>query len=263
MLKGASCEWIRGQVRGCWRSPSSRRCWSRPAARLRNVEAVKDIYRGARNPRTDIDNIPSLEATVPNDSLILELARTTSVRQIVSGSQYVRGPEQKLFQIEQKNYRRFFPSPPTPPTPPPVPAPKPFLEKLELDTGYITFSGGVPVGGSSHLSLFPNGAFSFSGHFHVSGAPSYDVSLVWLLKSSTGTVFRLARGGRLHGFFEAGSRDFDWGDTGTNPALAGAWSDISAGYSWRWDSAVNIDLGALADEAIKRIGQVATVIALI
>jgi hypothetical protein len=148
---------------------------------------------------------------------------------------------------------------PAPDTPPPPPV----LEKIELDTGYIAFSGGVPVGGYSHLSLFPNGAFSFTGHFHVSGAPSYDTQLVWVVLSSGGTALTFSHKGRVHGTFEAGSRDDDWGDSGTNPALAAAWADISLGYSWRWSAGVNLDLGSMLDQAVKTVGQVATVVAIV
>ena len=77
------------------------------------------------------------------------------------------------------------------------------------DTGYITFSGGVPVGGYSNLVLYPNGAINFSGHAHVSGAPGYDYSFVWAVKDSNvpATVYVFAASGRLHGTFESGSRD--------------------------------------------------------
>jgi hypothetical protein len=151
----------------------------------------------------------------------------------------------------------FAPSPPLPPPPP-------LLDKLELDSGYITFSGGVPVGGYSHLTVFPNGAYSFTGHFHDSGATSYDMALVWVIRSGSGSAFTFAHSGRVHGTFESGSRDFDWGDSGTNPALAAAWEDISRnGFQWRWDASANFDLGALIDEAVKRVGQVASVIAIV
>lgn len=36
----------------------------------------------------------------------------------------------------------------------------------------ITFSGGVPVGGWYTLSVFPSGAYNYSGHVHVSGFPA-------------------------------------------------------------------------------------------
>jgi hypothetical protein len=146
--------------------------------------------------------------------------------------------------------------------PSPLLAP-PLLERLELDTGYIAFSGGVPVGGYSHLSLFPNGAFSFTGHFHVSGAPSYNMELVWVIRSKAGTVYTFAHGGRVHGTFEAGSRNDDWGNSNTNPALAAAWADISAGYSWRWNAGANLDIGSMVDQAVKAIGQVAAVVAIV
>jgi hypothetical protein len=143
------------------------------------------------------------------------------------------------------------------------PPPPPQLDKIELDTGYITFGGGVPVGGYSHLSLFPDGAYSFTGHFHDSGWPSYDTSLVWAVGSASGSVFTFSHKGRVHGTGESGSRDDDWGDSGTNPAIAAAWADLSAGYSYQWRAGVNIDIGAIADSAVKAIGAVATVIAII
>jgi hypothetical protein len=152
---------------------------------------------------------------------------------------------------------------PTPPQPPELPPPPPLLDKIELDTGYIAFSGGVPVGGYSHLSLFPDGAYSFSGHFHDSGWTSYDMELVWAIKSSTGTVFTFAHTGRVHGTGESGSRNDDWGNSGTNPALASAWADISAGYSWQWNAGANLDLGVMLDQAVKAVGAVAAVVAIV
>jgi hypothetical protein len=107
--------------------------------------------------------------------------------------------------------------------------------------------------------LFPNGAVSFTGHFHDSGAISYNTSFVWVVKSSTGTAFTFAHKGRVHGTFEPGSRDDDWGDSATNAALAAAWSDISAGYEATWSAGVNADIGQLVKEAV---GVAATVIAI-
>jgi hypothetical protein len=145
-----------------------------------------------------------------------------------------------------------------PEVPPPAPPP-PQLDQLQLDTGYIVFSSGVAVGGTSHLSLFPNGTYSFTGHFHESGATSHDVALVWVLRSASGTVFVFGREGRVHGTFESGSRDFDWGDSGTNPVLAAAWADLSIGYAWQWKASANADFGSLFDAAVKAVSAVGTV----
>jgi hypothetical protein len=137
------------------------------------------------------------------------------------------------------------------------------LEKLELDTGIIQFGGGVPVGGSSHLTLFPNGAFSFAGHFHDSGFPSYNTELVWIIRSATGTAFTFVHRGRVTGTYESGSRNDDWGESGTNAALGAAWADISAGYASQWNAGVNIDAGQLLDQTINIIGKVAKVVAVV
>jgi hypothetical protein len=147
--------------------------------------------------------------------------------------------------------------------PPMEPVSSRSLNKIELDTGSISFSNGVPVGASAHLSLFPNGAFSFTGHFHNSGAPSYNVEFVWVIRACSGTVFTFAHQGRVHGTFEAGSRNSDWGESGTNPALAQAWGALSSCNNWRWNAAANADLGALLDSAVKALGQTAAVIAIV
>ena len=121
------------------------------------------------------------------------------------------------------------------------------------DTGYITFSGGVPVGGYSNLVLYPNGAINFSGHAHVSGAPSYDYSFVWAVKDFNvpATVYVFAASGRLHGTFESGSRDYDWNQAPILPALAAGWPALERGWSWRWEARVSIDLGVFIDDIVR------------
>lgn len=199
---------------------------------------------------TELNRLQNVSQTVRggitvNRQPILESQRATTIADLVRESQ-----------------RIFLPSSPAP-SPPPSPPPPPELDKLELDTGSIGFNDGVAAGGNSHLSLFPNGAYSFTGHFHDSGAVSYDTSLVWVLKGNSGTAFTFSHKGRIHGTFEAGSRDDDWGESNTNAALAAAWSEISSGYTWHWEAAVNADFGSLIDAAVKAVGAVGTVIAVV
>lgn len=129
------------------------------------------------------------------------------------------------------------------------------------NTGPIVFGGGTPVGGWGQLTLFSNGAYNFSGHFHDSGATSYDTALVFAVKSWSGTVYTFAHKGRVHGTFEAGSRDDDWGDNGTHPALAQGWGDLWAG--WRWSARTNLDLGPIISDIIRAIGATGSVIAIV
>jgi hypothetical protein len=44
---------------------------------------------------------------------------------------------------------------------------------------------------------------------------------------------------------EAGSRDWNWGISQNNPALADLWASISQSYYWHWNAAVNADIGQL------------------
>ncbi|MEI1376575.1 hypothetical protein PQG02_18960 [Nostoc sp. UHCC 0926] len=153
---------------------------------------------------------------------------------------------------------------PSPSAPLPHPPPDPLLPNIELDTGTISFNNGVPVGGHAHLSLFADGAYSFTGNFHDSGATSYDTSLVFALKDNVhGSVFTFSHTGRTHGTFEAGSRDDNWGVSGTNPALAAAWGGISSSYSSSWNAGANLDLGGILDGAIKAVGLAGAVVAIL
>ena len=127
----------------------------------------------------------------------------------------------------------------------------------------IGFPDGVPVGGWANLTLFSNGAYNFSGHFHVSGAPSYNTGIAWLVKDSVGTIYQFARGGRVHGTFEAGSRDDDWNISGTNPAIAAGWDNLTRHWSYRWEARVDVNISAIVDDVKNAIGVVGAVIAIV
>jgi hypothetical protein len=151
-------------------------------------------------------------------------------------------------------------TPPPPPTPPAPPLP----EQLgPFDWHPIVFGGGVPVGGWAQLTLFRNGAVNYTGHFHVSGAPSYDVTCTFAVRASDGTVYTFTKTGRVHGTFEAGSRDFDWGDNPTNTAVGAGWGNLAAGWSWQARAGANADIGALVQSAVEAVGMAASVIAII
>ena len=129
----------------------------------------------------------------------------------------------------------------------------------------ITFGGGVPVGGNSQITLFQNGAFSFTGNFHDSGFPSYNDSLIWSFRSNASqTLYIVQHTGHMAGTVEPGPRDDNWGAEGPSPALAAGWNDlVSQGFSYRGDAAVNMDLGSLLN-AVKQVwGAVSTVIAIL
>jgi hypothetical protein len=132
-----------------------------------------------------------------------------------------------------------------------------------LHTGRIVFGGGVPVGGHAQLILRKNGWYNFSGHFHVSGAPSYNVALVWVIKDSKDWVYLFRASGRLHGTFESGSRDFDWNISKVDRTLAMNWKDLERGYSSHWTAKTNVNLKSLVDSAIEYVGYAAMIIAMV
>jgi hypothetical protein len=142
------------------------------------------------------------------------------------------------------------------------PAPKPHLPNIIVNTS-LTFDDPIPVNCSASLTLFPDGAYNFSGHFHDSGAPSYDAALVLVVASTAGTAFVFKHTGRLHGTFEPGSRDDDWNDAAVNAAIADAWDDLSVGYHWQCTASVNMDLQQLIDAAVKGVGTVTKIVAIV
>lgn len=121
----------------------------------------------------------------------------------------------------------------------------------------------VPVGGWTQLTLRQDGSWNFSGHLRDSGLPSYDDSVVWAVKNTgTDEIYLFPHTGRTHGTLEAGSRDDDWDDSGTNAALASGWASLfTGGYHWSCRAGVNIDAGSIIDAAEKAAGVAATVIA--
>jgi len=186
-----------------------------------------------------VPNVAEATATIGGSlRLLTEEQRTRKLRDLLNtGPVFVRLPR---------------PPPPPPPPPPPLP------EQLgPFAWNPIVFSGGVPVGGWAQLTLFRNGTFNFVGHFHDSGATSYDVSCVFAVRDSSGTTFTFSHRGRVHGTFESGSRDDDWGDAtgvgGPNQALAAAWPQLAAHVSWSAKAGANFDLKRLVDDAVAAV----------
>lgn len=137
------------------------------------------------------------------------------------------------------------------------------LPSIVLESGPINFGGGVPVGGWANLSVFPDGNYNFSGHFHDSGATSYDVNVVWGLRSSDGSVFVFTAAGRVHGTFESGSRNFDWNHAGNYPAMASDWAALSSGWSARWSSHTSLNVGGSLEDVKNGLGAAGAVVAIV
>ena len=135
-----------------------------------------------------------------------------------------------------------------------------------LNTGYITFNGGVPVGGFAQLTLFQSGNFNFNGHFHVSGAPSYNVGFAVGVRSSRGVLYTFLKSGHLAGTFEPGSRDFDWSVQEFRAVIREDWPNLAVNSTWWWNARVNWDPLAIVNSVktlASTVGAVASVIALV
>ena len=142
--------------------------------------------------------------------------------------------------------------------------PRPTLsDRIDFEAYSITFRHGVPVGGRSHITLYQDGRYYFTGHFHVSGAPSYNVGIAWAVRTASGEALMFSKRGHLHGTFEHGSRDFDWNDSGTNPDIQRNWAQLAWGGTATYKKDVNMDINALitqATQAAALVGQIVKVI---
>ncbi len=130
-----------------------------------------------------------------------------------------------------------------------------------VQSGPINFDGGVPVGGWSNVAIYPDGRYSFSGHFHDSGEIPYETSVIWWIKSKSGTVFTFGNHVSMGGIFTSGNADFAL--NGVNSAIAAAWGDLSAGWTSNWSSRASIDLGSLWDSVKASLGAVGSIVAVV
>jgi len=131
-----------------------------------------------------------------------------------------------------------------------------------LESGPLTFRGGVPVGGWANVAMFPDGHFSFSGHFHNSGAPRYGVSVVVWIRSKTGRVFAFGISGKMGGL-TGGSRDWNFAINKLNSAIKAAWADLSAGWTGQCHSRVGVDVAGLwrdVKSGAQAVGEVVAVV---
>ncbi|WP_424528857.1 hypothetical protein ACOZ38_04020 [Sphaerisporangium viridialbum] len=126
----------------------------------------------------------------------------------------------------------------------------------------VTFSGGVPVGGWTSLTLYDNGTYQWSGHIHDSGATSYNFTGVCVVRLSSGSAFVFETAGRLHGTFDSGSRDHNWSKSSSIPALSAAWR-ASASYNATCKNSVSLNLTGTIDSALQAVGYASQVIAIL
>jgi hypothetical protein len=163
------------------------------------------------------------------------------------------------------NFESLFRDAPLPPEAPAEIAPA-ALPSIALNSGPVNFNNGVPVGGWSQLSLYPNGWFNFVGGFHDSGAPSYNLTFVWSVWSPGHGLIMIGHPGHMAGTFESGSRDCNWNIQQNRPDIAAEWVNLSNGYSWQWNANVNWDVNAAINSiksAIQAAQQIVSVIAII
>jgi hypothetical protein len=136
---------------------------------------------------------------------------------------------------------------------------------LDFNFAPITFSSGIAAGGNAHLTVRQDGSYTFSGHFHDSGAAAYNTALVAVVKDLVNRVYSFQHTGRIAGTFESGSRDDNWNVSAVNPAIADNWANISALATWHAQADVNadVDLAAIVKAVETAAGVIVQVIAVV
>jgi hypothetical protein len=117
---------------------------------------------------------------------------------------------------------------PTAPTKPIRPQLPNKVQERVCDWNVIAFDNGVPVGGWCKLVYRSDGTYNFSGHFHDSGAISYDVSLTVMLKGSDSGGYQFSKKGKVGGTLGGGDRNLDWNVSGQSEQLAKCFPGVTS-----------------------------------
>lgn len=140
----------------------------------------------------------------------------------------------------------------------------PLPSHLDFDWNPIVFGTGVAVGGWAHLTIRQDGTYSFSGHFHDSGAFEYNTALAWGVKDNNkNTLYTFEHKGHVSGTFESGSRDDDWSQDGQSVVISENWAGIVAADLAPASANVTGDFTNLINEIIGAAGTVLGVVAII
>jgi hypothetical protein len=122
-------------------------------------------------------------------------------------------------------------------------------ERFDISTT-IDFNGGVTVDGWARLRAARDGTWTFSGHFHDSGALSYDVGIVWVIAIPGSTAFTFSAKGKVHGLFEGGSRNYDWNVSGASSQLEARWDEIMSTGTWNWRAETSLNVGSILENLL-------------
>ena len=132
------------------------------------------------------------------------------------------------------------------------------------ETQNWTFGNGVPVGGNSDFTVWANGSILFEGHLHDSGFPSYNDTVVCVIKDNqTKTAYVLPpHSGHMDGTIESGSRDDNWVIQSSSTELANNWDEFASGSTWNCQASSSADWNVLANDALAVVGVVLSVVQL-
>jgi hypothetical protein len=110
------------------------------------------------------------------------------------------------------------------------------INRLKMPISFhetITTPSGTALGGTVDLTLFSNGAYSFTVHMHDSGFDPYDFRVRCAFTTPGGVILLFQASGHTDGtgssLFGTIHRDFDHKEEGSHPMIQPNWLDVRAG----------------------------------
>jgi hypothetical protein len=127
---------------------------------------------------------------------------------------------------------------------------------LEINFPHIVFKSGVAADADTHLTFRQDGTYTFSGHFHDSGAASYDVSIAAAVKDSLNQAYVCVQSGHIGGLVDPANRTFPWDYTKQDARISDFWPNIVMGYSAQAHADISVNESALVSGVIDALGEV-------
>jgi hypothetical protein len=105
--------------------------------------------------------------------------------------------------------------------------------------------------------LRQDGTYTFSGHFHDSGAIDYNMALMWGVQNGQNSnLYTFQHRGHVSGTLGSGSRDDDWTVDGQNDVIRDNWAGIVAANNAPASANASGDLTSLINEIVGAVGTV-------
>ena len=123
---------------------------------------------------------------------------------------------------------------------------------------------GLDVGsiqGPVSVTMKSDGSYDFNGQLNNSAYLPYNFSVLFVLKSKSGTAFTFAVSNSISAGLPLSNNNYQWDNNGNNGKIKDVWGDLQAGYTAYYKAAASVDISTLWNDLQTAIGVVSTVVA--